>query len=105
MPCAGAAAGDAGVVVTARRDKKESQTRSKGAVYQGGSEAVFAILIAAGSGYWIDGHFDSAPIGLLIGVAIGFASFTLRLIQLGRRAQRQYSSEAKEIDKSKSESE
>ena len=91
--------------MTARRDDKESQTRSKGAVYQGGSEAVFAILIAAGIGYWIDSHFDTAPIGLLIGVAIGFASFTLRMIQLGRQVQRQYSNEVKEIDKSKSENE
>ena len=97
--------GHAGVVVTARGDEKESQTRSKGAVYQGGSEAVFAILIAAGIGYWIDDHFDSAPTGLLIGVAIGFASFTIRLIRLGREMQRQYSNEAKEIEESKSKGE
>jgi len=91
--------------VTAQQSEKESQTRSKGAVYQGGSEAVFAILIAGGIGYWIDGRLDSAPVGLLVGIAIGFVSFTLRLIRLGREAQRQYTNEAKEIDEFKSEDE
>lgn len=91
--------------MTVQRGEKELQTRSKGAVYQGGSEAAFAVLIAGGIGYWIDGYFDSAPRGLLIGIAIGFVSFTVRLVRLGREMQRQYSNEAKEIEKSKNESE
>jgi F0F1-type ATP synthase assembly protein I len=63
---------------------KEQETRSQGAVYQGALEAVSAILIAAGIGYWLDDIFDSAPTGLLIGAVIGFASFTVRLVRLGR---------------------
>jgi F0F1-type ATP synthase assembly protein I len=91
--------------VTDRRDEKESDGRSKGAVYQGGSEAVFSILIAAGIGYWLDSRFDTAPALLLIGLAIGFASFTLRLVRLGRVMQRRAMNEAEETDESVSESE
>lgn len=91
--------------MTDRRDEKESGGRSKGAVYQGGSEAVFAILIAAGIGYWLDSRFDTAPALLLIGLVVGFASFTLRLIQLGRAMQRRALNEAEETDESVSENE
>ncbi len=91
--------------MTDRRDEKESGGRSKGAVYQGGSEAVFAILIAAGIGYWLDSRFDTAPIFLLIGLAVGFASFTLRLVRLGRAMQRKARNEAEETGESASESE
>jgi F0F1-type ATP synthase assembly protein I len=91
--------------VTAQRGEKKLEGRSKGAVYQGGTEAVFAVLIAGGIGYWLDGYFDSAPRGLLIGIAIGFASFTLRLVRLGREMQRQYSDETKKIEKSENKGE
>ncbi len=91
--------------MTDRRDKKELEGRRKGAVYQGGSEAVFAILIAAGIGYWLDSRFDTAPIFLLIGLAVGFASFTLRLVRLGRKMQRRIRNEAEETGESASESE
>jgi F0F1-type ATP synthase assembly protein I len=91
--------------VTDGRDKKESEGRRKGAVYQGGSEAVFAILIAAGIGYWLDSRFDTAPTFLLIGIAVGFASFTLRLVQLGRAMQRETLNETEETGESTSESE
>jgi F0F1-type ATP synthase assembly protein I len=97
----GAAAGTAGVAMTTQRSEKELEGRSKGAVYQGGTEAVFAVLIAGGIGYWVDGHFDSAPRGLLIGIGIGFASFTLRLVQLGQEMRRQYENEEKEKEASK----
>jgi F0F1-type ATP synthase assembly protein I len=70
--------------VTDPRQKKEFQARRQGAVYQGAFEAVFALLIAAGFGYWLDTVFETAPILLLIGIAIGFASFTVRLVRLGR---------------------
>ena len=90
--------------MTDRRDEKESQTRHRGAVYQGGSEAVFAILITAGIGYWLDSRFDTTPTFLLIGLAVGFACFTLRLVRLGREAQRKSLSEAEETGESTSES-
>jgi F0F1-type ATP synthase assembly protein I len=61
--------------------------RRFGVAYQGAFESVFAILIAAGIGYWLDARFDSAPIGLLGGLLVGFAAFVLRLIRLGRQLQ------------------
>ncbi len=91
--------------MTDRRDEKELRGRRKGAVYQGGSEAVFAILIAAGIGYWLDGRLDSAPTFLLIGIAVGFAAFTVRLVRLGREAQRKISGEVEETGDSANESE
>jgi F0F1-type ATP synthase assembly protein I len=70
--------------VTDPRQEKEFQARRQGAVYQGAFEAVIAILISAGIGYWLDGYLDTAPVLLLIGIAVGFVSFTVRLIRLGR---------------------
>ena len=64
-------------------EARSSQRKAR--AYQGAFEAVFAILIAAGIGYWVDGRFDTAPRGLLTGVLIGFASFVLRLVRLGRQ--------------------
>ena len=53
--------------------------------YQGAVEAVFAILIGAGLGYWADEHFGSAPRYLVIGVVLGFGAFVLRLLRLGEQ--------------------
>ena len=94
--------------VTSQQDEKKSHTgesRRQGAVYQGGFEAVFALLIAAGFGYWLDGYFDTEPVLLLVGTAIGFASFTLRLIRLGRWMQGADSDESDEVDESRNENE
>ena len=66
------------------QQEKDFQTRRQNAVYQGASEAVIAIPVAALFGYWVDGYFDTGPVFLLIGFAVGFASFTVRLIRLGR---------------------
>ncbi len=63
--------------------RRLTATQQKGAAYQGAVEAVFAILIAGGLGYWADGYFDSAPLYLVIGVVVGFAAFVLRLLRLG----------------------
>jgi F0F1-type ATP synthase assembly protein I len=65
--------------------------RRQGLAYQGGVEAVFAILIAAGIGYWADQHFGTSPLYLLIGMAIGFSAFVLRLLRLGRQLQQRAS--------------
>jgi F0F1-type ATP synthase assembly protein I len=89
--------------VTDRQDQKKSDAgvdRRQGAVYQGAFEAVFALLIAAGFGYWLDGYFDTAPVLLLIGIALGFASFTLRLIRLGRWMKGGESGESDEFEES-----
>ncbi len=49
------------------------------AAYQGALEAVLAIAIAAGAGYWADGHFGTSPRWLIVGTIVGFASFVVRL--------------------------
>jgi len=82
------------------REQVRKPDRRLGAVYQGAFEAVFALLIAAGIGYWLDGYFDTAPWLLLIGTAIGFASFTVRLIRLGRWMSDQDLDEAGREDES-----
>jgi F0F1-type ATP synthase assembly protein I len=70
--------------VTDRRDEQRRNARSQGVAYQGALEAVFAILIAAGIGYWADTRFGTSPRYLLIGFVIGFSAFVLRLFRLGR---------------------
>lgn len=65
--------------------RRLTATQQKGAAYQGAVEAVFAILIAAGLGYWADWHFGSTPLYLVIGVVLGFAAFVLRLVRLGEQ--------------------
>jgi F0F1-type ATP synthase assembly protein I len=55
------------------------------AAYQGAFEAVLAIPIAIGGGYWLDGRFDTSPILLLVGAAVGFGAFVLRLVRLGHQ--------------------
>lgn len=67
--------------------EKQSGSREAAAAYQGAVEAVFAVLIAGGIGYWADAHFGTSPRYLLLGLGIGFGSFVLRLWRLGRTLQ------------------
>ena len=53
-----------------------------GAAYEGAMEAVFAILIAVGLGYWADEHFETGPRYLIVGAILGFAAFVLRLLRM-----------------------
>jgi ATP synthase protein I len=76
--------------------EKRRNARRQGLAYQGAFEAVAAILIAAGAGYWVDRAQGSSPWGLLIGTALGFASFVLRLVRLGRQLEGLDSAEAGE---------
>ena len=73
--------------MTDRRDEEERPKSRQAAAYQGAFEAVFAILIAALLGNWADAHFGTAPRYILVGFVIGFASFVLRLVRLGRYLQ------------------
>jgi F0F1-type ATP synthase assembly protein I len=70
-----------------QQDDRSRTTQRQGAAYQGAFEAVFAILIAAGLGYWADDHFDTSPLLLILGTVLGFAAFVLRLVRLGREMQ------------------
>lgn len=65
--------------------------RRQGLAYQGAVEAVFAILIAAGIGYWADRHFGTSPRYLLIAMVVGFSAFVMRLLRLGRQLQQRAS--------------
>lgn len=46
-------------------------------------EAVLAVPIAVGFGYWADTHFGTSPRYLLVGAVIGFCAFVLRLVRMG----------------------
>lgn len=55
-----------------------------GGAYQGAFEAVMAVLVGAGLGYWADVHWETTPVGVIAGVVVGFAAMVLRLLRLGR---------------------
>jgi F0F1-type ATP synthase assembly protein I len=69
------------------QNEEGRSSRRKGAAYQGAFEAALAILIAGFAGKFADDHFGTAPRYLLIGFFIGFCSFVLRLVRLGRYLQ------------------
>lgn len=56
--------------------------RRAASAYQGALEAVFAVVITAGLGYWLDARFGTAPKLLLAGLAVGFAAFFVRIWRL-----------------------
>lgn len=47
--------------------------------YQGTIEAVLAMVLCAGGGYWIDQRFGTEPFGLFGGMVLGFACFMVRM--------------------------
>ncbi len=47
-------------------------------------ESVFAIIIAAGAGYWLDSRFETSPRWLVVGAIVGFAAFVLRLARMAK---------------------
>ena len=69
-----------------RPPKPPSSERGRQArAYEGAFEAVIAVVIGAALGYWADQRFDSRPIGLFVGVVLGFGAMVLRLVRLGRQ--------------------
>ncbi len=67
--------------------EKTEEKRRQGLAYQGAAEAVAAIPIATGIGYWLDGRFDTSPYLLIGGAVLGFAAFVTRLLRLGRQLE------------------
>ena len=63
---------------------KRAAASAGSSAYQGVFEAVGAILIAFAAGFWLGRYFETAPVGLLVGVVIGFGAFVLRMIRLGK---------------------
>ena len=76
------------------KDDEQDQERGKGSsgpfgrhgarAYQAALEAVFAIPIAGGLGYWADSSFGTEPILLLLGLVLGFAAFVVRISRMRR---------------------
>jgi F0F1-type ATP synthase assembly protein I len=64
--------------------------------YQGALEAVFAIPIALGLGYWADTRFGTSPILLLVGLALGFVTFVVRLSRMRKLVEEQSEEERDE---------
>jgi len=63
--------------------EQKGEDRRRGiAAYQGALEAVLAIVITAGVGYWADQRFGTQPRWLIVGTCIGFAAFVLRLFRM-----------------------
>ena len=67
-----------------RQRLKRVSSRAGSDAYQGALEAVGAVLIACGFGYWFDRSWDTRPWGLIVGIGIGFAAMVLRLLRLGQ---------------------
>ena len=67
-----------------RRRLKRAAAAAGSEAYQGAFEAIGSVLIAGGIGYWVDWRWETTPVGLLIGVVLGFAAMVLRLVRLGR---------------------
>jgi F0F1-type ATP synthase assembly protein I len=78
------------------RAARQRTAQRQGLAYQGAFEAVIAILIGAGIGLWADQHFDTSPRYLLIGIVVGFTSFVLRLVRLGRQLHPDASAESEQ---------
>jgi F0F1-type ATP synthase assembly protein I len=68
-----------------RRLKRAAASAGGGGAYEGAFEAVGAILVATGIGYWVDHRYGTTPYGVVGGAAIGFTAFVLRLVRLGRQ--------------------
>jgi F0F1-type ATP synthase assembly protein I len=64
------------------KSEKGGQDGRAGKAYQRALEAVLAIPIGIGIGYFVDERLESSPIGLVIGAALGFAAFVRRLVSM-----------------------
>jgi F0F1-type ATP synthase assembly protein I len=68
--------------MTEPSDDRDAVRRRGIAAYQGALEAVLAIVLAIGVGFWADEHFGTGPRWMIVGTCIGFGSFVLRLLRM-----------------------
>jgi F0F1-type ATP synthase assembly protein I len=64
------------------QDDSPDSVRKRGKAYQSVMEAVFAIPIGGGIGWFLGGRLGSETVGLLIGLGFGFATFIIRLTRM-----------------------
>jgi F0F1-type ATP synthase assembly protein I len=75
-----------------RPSEQEDSTESvrwRGKAYQSVMEAVFAIPIGGGLGWFLGGRLGSETVGLLIGLGFGFATFIVRLMRMRGMVERE----------------
>lgn len=70
-----------------RQRLKRAAARAGSDAYQGAFEAIGAILVGGGFGYWADLTWETEPWALLVGLALGFAAMVLRLLRLGKELE------------------
>jgi F0F1-type ATP synthase assembly protein I len=64
------------------QEKPDSPTKRGMKAYQGALEAVLSIPIGMGLGHLADRYFGTGSVFLLVGLAVGFASFVIRISRL-----------------------
>ncbi len=52
--------------------------------YQAGLEAIFALAVAVGIGFWVDTRYETQPVFMMVGTAVGFGACVLRLMRYQR---------------------
>ena len=52
--------------------------------YQAGLEVIFALALAIGLGFLVDRHYETQPVFLMVGSALGFGACVLRLLRYQR---------------------
>lgn len=85
----GAPVGSGGDEGGSEHGRDDGRRRRLGPAYQGAAEATLAVVIALGIGIWADTKLDTSPAGMLIGLAVGFGSFVLRLWRLAQELNTQ----------------
>lgn len=71
-----------GATAVANRLSRQADMSRQRDAYNGAMEAIFAILIATGLGWWADREFGTSPTWISVGALIGFAAFVLRIVRM-----------------------
>jgi F0F1-type ATP synthase assembly protein I len=75
---------------------KEEKGRRQARAYQAALEAAFSIPAGLVLGWFADSRLGSAPLGLLLGIGIGFVAFILRLTRMRRMVEEEAAEAEKE---------